>query len=523
MSNRDDFPKKIINTLRLRVSNRCSNPDCRVPTTGPTTDPEKVNNIGIAAHITAASPGGPRYDSSLSTEERKSISNALWLCSICSIRIDRDTSKYGIDDLNNWKKIAEQKADEEVGKKLPDDNYVIESLTTVLTGQSSAFLPNIISNACKASSNALEKLDPRFSVKANHNDGLTNFEIRAKETVETKLLISSQFADEFFEKYTNFEKHGEKFVIDSLALEIDGSPLLNEIFSQKGRLEITTNLQKKSIQKIWLVNPVSSEILPFYDILGISTIGTNSINFEGSCCEKILSMKYRIPIEHQTKTNINFTFSINFNRWDNKNILTLPYFDSIHEFFKRINEGWQVNLSLEIDGKKILAGSSNDIHDSEYFKLSYSQLNYISAVKGICMILNTPVKYNHAYEYTAEEHYKMIDINQILSSGIGLDRKSITKNASCTLEANEDISNIQAVIDGQNTPTTIRFEQLEQEEIAPFSQPILLPRFNHTLSEVKPIIKTDISDLSPGDLVLIEWEPTENSTYIIKPINPTNA
>jgi len=96
MSNRDDFPKKVIEPLRARVNNRCSNPNCRVPTTGPTTDNEKVNNIGVAAHITAASPGGPRYDPSMRKEERKSIRNAIWLCSNCSIKIDRDPSKYSV-------------------------------------------------------------------------------------------------------------------------------------------------------------------------------------------------------------------------------------------------------------------------------------------------------------------------------------------------------------------------------------------------------------------------------------------
>jgi hypothetical protein len=62
---RDDFPTLIKEMLAKRVGYRCSNPGCRKPTSGPQEDPSKAVNVGVAAHITAASPNGPRYDPSL--------------------------------------------------------------------------------------------------------------------------------------------------------------------------------------------------------------------------------------------------------------------------------------------------------------------------------------------------------------------------------------------------------------------------------------------------------------------------
>jgi len=156
---RDNFTSRTIEKLRARVGNRCSNPECRVPTTGPTTNPEKINNIGVAAHITAAAQGGPRYDKSLNTNQRKFITNAIWLCSNCSRDIDNNPKKYSVEKLNEWKELAEQKAEDELGKQLPDDNYVMNSLSSALTGQSGIFLPRIISNAHNATSKALESLD----------------------------------------------------------------------------------------------------------------------------------------------------------------------------------------------------------------------------------------------------------------------------------------------------------------------------------------------------------------------------
>jgi len=67
---RDEFNLKTKDVLAHRVGMRCSNPNCRQPTSGPTVDQQKSVNVGVAAHIAAASPGGPRYERSLTKEER---------------------------------------------------------------------------------------------------------------------------------------------------------------------------------------------------------------------------------------------------------------------------------------------------------------------------------------------------------------------------------------------------------------------------------------------------------------------
>jgi hypothetical protein len=107
---RDDFPKRTIETLAKRVGNRCSNPNCGQATSGPHTEDAKVVNIGVAAHITAASAGGPRYDASLLPRERQSIRNGIWLCQTCSKLVDSDESRYPVTLLRGWKKEAEDRS-----------------------------------------------------------------------------------------------------------------------------------------------------------------------------------------------------------------------------------------------------------------------------------------------------------------------------------------------------------------------------------------------------------------------------
>ena len=62
-SQRDEFTEKTKATLAKRVGSRCSNPDCKQATQGPHDEPSKASSVGVAAHITAASQGGHRYNS----------------------------------------------------------------------------------------------------------------------------------------------------------------------------------------------------------------------------------------------------------------------------------------------------------------------------------------------------------------------------------------------------------------------------------------------------------------------------
>lgn len=112
---RDDFPMSTKRRLAERVGMRCSNPNCRCLTSGPTQVGNGSVNIGVAAHITAASKGGPRFDPGLNSEGRKGIENAIWLCQNCAALIDRDIKRYDADLLRAWRENSEEAARLDVG------------------------------------------------------------------------------------------------------------------------------------------------------------------------------------------------------------------------------------------------------------------------------------------------------------------------------------------------------------------------------------------------------------------------
>lgn len=104
---RDNFSKSTVKILAERVGYRCSNPKCRAYTVGPNQQPNKSTKIGEAAHISAAAPGGPRYNPNITSVQRSDITNGIWLCSNCSDLIDKDPGSFGVPLLNTWKSEAE--------------------------------------------------------------------------------------------------------------------------------------------------------------------------------------------------------------------------------------------------------------------------------------------------------------------------------------------------------------------------------------------------------------------------------
>lgn len=111
---RDDFTTPVKESLAKRVGMRCSNPECRQATSGPQLDPRKSVNVGVAAHITAAASGGPRFDGATTPDDRSSIANGIWLCQKCAKLVDNDESRYTADTLRAWKQQAEEHALAEV-------------------------------------------------------------------------------------------------------------------------------------------------------------------------------------------------------------------------------------------------------------------------------------------------------------------------------------------------------------------------------------------------------------------------
>jgi len=139
-SSRDDFTQSTKDILAKRASYKCS--ICKCITVGPSFESiSSVNNIGVAAHITAASPRGPRYNEKMTSKERKSISNGIWLCQTHAKLIDGDIATWSVKELHRIKTAHERSVLKELTSFQIENPTVISSNEGGLVPVNYGFMP----------------------------------------------------------------------------------------------------------------------------------------------------------------------------------------------------------------------------------------------------------------------------------------------------------------------------------------------------------------------------------------------
>jgi hypothetical protein len=101
---RQEFSFGTRDQIAKRAGFICSFPDCRGMTVAGSADRKSgLTLTGVAAHITAASEGGPRYDAAMSADERTSETNGLWLCQVHAKFVDDNPTVCTVENLRRWK------------------------------------------------------------------------------------------------------------------------------------------------------------------------------------------------------------------------------------------------------------------------------------------------------------------------------------------------------------------------------------------------------------------------------------
>lgn len=89
---------EVMRLLYAHSGNQCAFPGCCAPIF-------EDNNLLTAecCHIKAFSTGGPRYDATMTIEERNSVDNLILLCSRHHTIVDADEHTYTVEELKRYK------------------------------------------------------------------------------------------------------------------------------------------------------------------------------------------------------------------------------------------------------------------------------------------------------------------------------------------------------------------------------------------------------------------------------------
>ncbi|BDA59729.1 HNH endonuclease [Shewanella xiamenensis] len=507
MARESEFKTPTIKLLKERVAHRCSNPDCRVPTIGPILGELKSGCIGEAAHIFAASPGAARYDPNMTPDERMHFDNGIWLCTNCHTEIDRDPNLYTASLLQSWKSNAETQALKERGEKLPSKTDAIDQLCMAMTRQPQVFIPNAIENVHIASGLALEGLDPRFFVETGYDRGVLSYTLNAKENIPLSLLIESK--DENKKRWQSFVEHGEDFVSSIQEISLKGSELFNVLVnSRKGRFEIRGQKIPASV-RLEVIEPITSERYFFCEVIGSISSGMKTFTFTGEACNGIFSMTLR-KSHDLTDFKAKVNFSVNMAKWELINIIKLPYFERIYDFFAKLSNG-NLELSLEVDGETIIKSMSSagcglgGIYDIAFL------LTYIDKCRRLAAKLNLEIYYPVKYRYSQLDLNNIDEALDIFEGKAVFTYSKFTKRPSICISI--PLSEAKQTLEMLNVKDGVfRLESNCVKSVCLFDKQIELPRLMYVFEGFYVSI---INELLEGVCVSYEFEilPKDNFKF----------
>jgi len=223
---RDDFTDLTKRNLAQQVACRCSKPDCRAVTAGPHTNDAKALNVGVAAHITAASPDGPRFDPTLSVDERKAPANAIWLCQTCAKLVDNDPERFTSVVLREWKRLAFERAVFEVAKT--DESFA--SHRSEIWDLFKRYAPEATAEVLfREGYDALSAADPSLKYAVSVDGRVVKMTAERRDGEPVSVSINPTFPDtelgrQKAEDFRRFLDEGTEVELDHTCVSIDDLP-----------------------------------------------------------------------------------------------------------------------------------------------------------------------------------------------------------------------------------------------------------------------------------------------------------
>lgn len=388
----NDFPESIRRKLRDRVANLCSNPECRKNTVA--ANLETIDNrtvIGEAAHICAASSGGPRFNDEMIAKDIKSFKNGIWLCSICHNIIDREPKNYPVEMLKSWKVSAEEYASKNLGIKHRTDEDIKESQQSLLSVMSLNLINNALSNVHGSVVQTLEGLDSRLKLSTKFDNETTIYKVEPRNDSYVPTINVKDFSNE-----SNIRKY-EDLIFHGLDCEIEGdlgfssdSNLINKLLNNND-----ISFKKASIKRINKVNAYIK--IPYQDtninktvikIDGYLTYGLKTLSFIGGLEGYFKFEVIGMPMfdESITGTVQNFNMSFCFDDWNGKDIRSLDKLEDLYTLTNEICDNENANIGLfTSESHTFLAKAKiNNSSNNDDVKQIRWLLTYIYKASRIC-------------------------------------------------------------------------------------------------------------------------------------------
>ena len=509
MSSRDDFSQTTKNLLATQVALLCSFPGCGALTQGPHTNSEKRTNVGVAAHICAAAPGGPRYDPNMSKAERKSPENGIWMCHTHGTLIDSDYQKYSVAELHRWKKDAIARAETGVGRKLITEaeaqqqgmSLVAQFAQGTLGSEDSSTL---IRHIHHSATSAMEKKDPRFRVTSEYSDeGGAKYTLHARETAALVLELPTSSAADM----DLLHKVGKPVQLSAGSFNIKGSELFDDISKTRPALYIAP--QKRQADMILTIIDDNGVDLGAVDINGHVQSGSEGFVFSGHAFGRHVSFQFHC----NTSTNqAGFDLTTNLALWEGMLISRLGYQSKLHKFLKMMHDGRKAKVILEYEGEPYLSAQID--YDAEFSDL-LSTAKYLAAARYLSEKTHQPIYFQKdklAFDFDGLS--EILNYEIILKTRRFITKEDLRGPIKINILFNEkNRARVEEYLNGK-VKSCIELEEGITLEI--MGQELSLPPKRTLIQNVVPVTKSDIASIRDGEEIEIELVPQDDFSITIE-------
>ena len=261
------------------------------------------------------------------------------------------------------------------------------------------------------------------------------------------------------------------------------------------------------IQKIWLNK--EGEISILNDVVGDIVVGRDTYTIKGWAYDGLLEIVYR-QNHNKMGEPAKLTITLNFRNWAQQPLSSLPSFEVVYSFFLQLMEGWSFNTRIEIEGNELFVGKGASLQKEQCIGTTFYLLRYVFLARKVLAYLGIGegIVFDPDFDYPESTYDLLIQIYKIISGEGAYMASQASSNASCVVIASDDLSNIEALAN-IDEPRAIKMEQGLPYEVVLFGGSIQMPRISYTITHVIPRFSQDVSTITPGQDVHIEWIPTD--------------
>ncbi|TCP75846.1 hypothetical protein EC849_107109 [Pseudomonas putida] len=514
---RDNFNSLTWHKLRDSAGNVCSFPGCHVHTHGASSDGEGTVGIGVACHIKAAAPGGPRYDEHQTTDQRKHFDNGIWMCQTHSKLIDADDSAYSVETLVEWKQKAEARSNSLINQKSFTESEVKaaveEGTVSVLqrwVNKCNDPFDTPIAEVFEGYESGLASLDPRFNVQVDKvGKSYHHFISAAQENVSLQLILKDlDQLEGFWEAERALFEEGRQLEIPGAHFKFEGSKLFDAIHQRTHRSGLgvlTVGAPKRALTANLYVRSPDGHERAIDRFTCYYTSGSVRTVFNGTALGGFFAVKATCAHDG---SDTKFDLTFNVDAWRDKNILDLPGFSRLARAAQNLGKG---RLVVEIEvGNNVASFDTKsspineEYHDQLRWLIEYLDLARKVAEQCSEAIFLKNLDFDHEVYSILRKYAGLIDGPYLSTRQPGLLSKGqFDSQEKC------DFSGLKT----GGLPPVITVAQRNSVSFELFGQAITPPRIETLYTGIELVAYTDLETPSQPKA---EFYTTEGSTVTMQ-------